>query len=220
LKLRYILIPCTVVTLILAAIGISQKASYTDITGNGSYLSTIEVGEIPEELAEQECSNMRSVLPQQPIILRVTPVETVEQIFCASRQKVRVEQVFSGDDIEVNDEIYLTSSNWALSLDETHPSMQRGFVNILDTEKTYLVFIKGKILDDSVPVYALYDDGYITPAFCYDTIENVIAIPSDDTTFVPYREVQNNEFFALSEKALNAMVSLKEQMITLFPSNV
>ena len=30
----------------------------------------------------------------------------------------------------------------------------------------------------------------------------------------------SNEFFALSEKALNAMVSLKEQMITLFPSNV
>jgi hypothetical protein len=64
------------------------------------------------------------------------------------------------------------------------------------------------------PVYRLYDETRTTPVFCYETIENVI-IPTreGESTYVPYEQVRDNEFFANDKETLDAWDGLKGMMI-------
>jgi hypothetical protein len=63
----------------------------------------------------------------------------------------------------------------------------------------------------------LYDEFYIAPVFCYEEHQNVIIPTSGDSTYVPYKEVMDNEFFVTSEETLQVMNALKNQMLSLYP---
>ncbi|MBO5056193.1 MAG: hypothetical protein J6C64_07560 [Lachnospiraceae bacterium] len=206
------------VILAAAAFGIVKRQSYTNLAEQGNYMEQLQVAEIPEKLAIRSCSELAEKLPDAPIILRVRAEEEIEHLFQTGRQKVHIQEVYAGESLKTGEEIYLFSEHWRLSLTGEPDSIERGFVNVMEVGTEYLVFAAGQVqgLDTAVPVFELYDDFLIAPVFCYEDRDNVIVPVGEESTYVPYRDVKNNEFFAETEKALLAWEELKEKMISAY----
>jgi len=211
--------------LALALFGLSRRGSYTNITKQPDYLDGLMVGEIPENFAKEDCKNRKDSLSQANLILRVRAEEPLETMFGVCRQKVHVEQVFQGDGLKTDDEIYLISSRWLLNISPVYAekSVERGFVNVLRVGYEYLVFCGEQVdtLTGETNIYRLSGDGesLVVPVFCYDDIDNTIVATSGESTYVPYSEVKNNEFFACTEGALKAIEELKREMLNEYPKS-
>lgn len=216
--LKYIML---VFIIAAASFGIFKRQSYTDLTKEEDYLQLLDVAELSEGLTVSCCNQLAKSLPDSPVILRVSAVSEAEHLFWAGRQKVSIQEIYAGSGFEAGQEIYVTFSNWSLKLDEDRNSIQRGFVNVMKSGYDYLVFISKRIeaLDEAVPVYSLNDDTCIAPVFCYEDQSNIIAPTCGSSTYVPYRQVENNEFFAESEAALIAWENFKAKMLSAFPVN-
>lgn len=220
---KWILFIATICVILAAAIfGIVKKESYTNITGEENYLEQLYVAEIPEKLATNACSQMLTELPKVPFVLRVQSVGETEHLFGVSRQKVVVREVYEGNELEGGQEIYIWSRHWRLSLNGDYPSIERGFVNVMNDGSEYLIFATQEIdvPDEKIPIFELYDDSMITPMFCYEEKKNVIVETSGETTYVLYRQVKGNEFFGETEEALNAWKQLKTKMLALYPRDM
>lgn len=204
------------------AFGIVKKQTYTDLAGEENYLELIEVAEITEDIAETACTAMSRSLPGAPVILRVEVTGEIDHLFLVDRQRAVIRQVYAGDGLETGEEIYVFSRHWQLSLDREHNSIQRGFVNIMEVGTEYLVFAEAVSEDmgTAIPSVKMYDDFFITPVFCYEERQNVTVPVTGDTTYVPYKDVKDNEFFAASEEALQKIETLKSQMLSLYPRDI
>lgn len=212
-----IMFGCTICVLIAsAAFGMIKRQSYTDILKEENYLEQLEVAELGEELSKRSCAQLAEILPDAPIILRVTAVEDIEHLFYAGRQKVKIQEVYVGSGLKAGDEIYLTFDSWSISVDN---SVQRGFINVLKKEYEYLAFISEEIdtLYETIPVYKLYGNNIIAPVFCYEDLQNVIVLTQGESTGVPYELVKDNEFFATTKGALEAWKDLKEKVLSDYP---
>jgi hypothetical protein len=219
MKLR--LLPCFTVGIILAAVvfGVVKRQTYTDWTKEEDYLERLQVAELLEKIAISSCDELSRTLPDCPVILRVSVTGDIEHLFHTGRQKVCVQEVYAGSGPEIGQEIYLTFSSWSVSLDGDLDSIERGFVNIMKVGYEYLVFVseKRESLEKSIPVYVIYNGSFIAPVFCYESQSNVIVPTKGETTYVPYAQVRNNEFFAVSETALEALEKLKSEMLSAYP---
>lgn len=217
---RYLLLILTLCAFLAAmAFGIVKRQTYRDTLKQEDYLDQLLVGELGEDYLELQCANMQQSLPDAPIILRVETVGKIEHLFNVDRQRVVIRKVYAGAGLEAGEEVYLFSRHWQLSLDGYYDSLERGYVNILEVGTEYLVFAE-EVLEDlkgDFPAVKLYDDFSITPVFCYEERQNVIIPVTGDTTFVPYKDVKNNEFFVTSEKALEMLEELKSRMLSLYP---
>lgn len=212
-------VPLTAGVIFAAAVfGIVKKQSYTNLTEQKNYMEQLQVAEIPAKLAVRSCSELALKLPEVPIILRVQAEEKIEHLFQAGRQKVCIQEVYAGEGVEEGEEVYLFSDHWRLSLTGEPDSVERGFVNVMEVGAEYLVFVTGQVqgLDTAVPVFELYDDSFIAPVFCYEDRDNVIIPVGEESTYVSYKDVRNNEFFAETEEALQAWEELKEKMISAY----
>ena len=210
-----------------AAFGLYFRRTYTDVTAEENYLDQLVVGEMPQEIGVTVCREMKTELPAADLILRVSPVEELENHFGVSQQKVVVKEVFTGSALSVGDEIYLTIEGWLICAHgrERPLALERGFVNVLRLGKDYLVFLKSgdELSYQGVPVYLLKDRGLlvpITPVFCYEEIDNVCVVPKGGATgtYVPYAEVRDNEFFGTTETMLEAWADLKAEMLLRYPA--
>lgn len=198
-----------------ACYGVYEKRTYTDITRDASYLEIVYVAEIPENFALSACAELERMLPEAPVVMKVSAVGELEHLARTSRQRVRVEVVFQGEGVWEGEEIYLTKTRWNLHPDLDGFAMDRGFVNVMEVGEAYLVFVEGQAdgLGERTPVYELFGDTVITPIFSYRTHENKIVETDGISTYVPYREVCENEFFAETQAGLDAFLALKEQML-------
>lgn len=219
-KLLLALIVC--VYLAAMAFGIVKKQTYTDLAGQENYLELIEVAEITEDLAKIACTAMSKSLPSAPIILRVEVTGEIDHLFTVDRQRAVIRQVYAGDGLETGEEIYVFSRHWQLALGGYHDSIERGFVNVMEVGTEYLVFAEAvnEEVGTAIPSVKMYDDFFITPVFCYEERQNVIAPVTGDTTYVPYKDVKDNEFFATSEEALQIIETLKSQMLSFYPRDL
>lgn len=201
--------------------GIVKKQTYTDLAKQENYLSQILVGELTENSAEKQCAIMYQKLPDAAIILRVKVTGEIEHLFQVDRQKVVIQEVYAGAGLKQGDEVYISSRHWQLALDGNPNSLERGFVNIMEVGSEYLVFAEDIMADweAGIPAVKVYDDFLVAPVFCYEEHQNVIMPVSGDSTAVSYKDVMNNEFFVTSEKALQTMNTLKNQMLSLYPGN-
>lgn len=201
--------------------GVSKRRTYTDITSEPDYLKQVLVAELLTQMAVSNCEQMIEILPNAPIILRVSFTDDVEHLFGVSRQKAVVEEAYAGDTVKAGDEIYITARHWSMIVEQGVSYIERGFVNIPRQERQYLVFIDGEIetLDDSLPVYQLYDESLIAPVFCYEDISNEVVPLAPGPTYVPYSRVQDNEFFVDSEEGLDAWYQLKKELLAAYPMN-
>lgn len=219
MKLHFLHMIALCLILAAAILGCIKRQSYTNFCKDKNYLDQLQVAVIPEDLCIYSCDELKQSLPKSDIILRVYVTGDIEQLFGVSRQKVRIEQIYTGSELNVGQEIYLFSNNWNVVLDGKPNSLERGFVNIMKVGKEYLVFVSHKIdsLNESIPVYEISNITYITPVFCYENQSNLVVEPEGETTYVPYMQVKDNEFFAESEVALEAWNNLKSDMLALFP---
>ncbi len=162
--------------------------------------------------------SMREHLDDSPIIAQVTCIGDVEHLFYASQQPVTVSKVFKGEGLSEGDEIYLTSSSWCLLVENNFRAIERGYVNIMKPETEYLVFVTEQVGESNdVPVYSLNGVSIVAPVFCYEDIQNVIISVPSENTYVPYKEVKNNEFFVTSQESLDMILTLKNEYIQKYP---
>lgn len=190
-----------------------------DLSGQENYLAQIQVAELPENIAEKEYTDISQSLPNSAIILRIEVSGEIEHLFGVDRQKAVIREVYAGNELEKDEEIYIFSRHWQLILNGDIDSIERGFVNIMKVGAEYLVFAEAVSEDAKTGVLAvkLYDDFIVAPVFCYDNHQNVIMPISDNGTYVSYKDVMDNEFFVTSEEALKIMERLKSQMLSLYP---
>lgn len=219
MRQKLLLLSTVCVFLAAMAFGIVKKQAYTDLVKQEDYLEQLQVAELPETLAEFACANMRQSLPESAIILRVEVTGEIEHLFQADRQKAVIRQVYAGNGLETGEEIYIFSRHWQLVLDGNPDSVERGFVNIMETGTEYLVFAEAVMEDweTDIPLIKLCDNFIIAPAFCYEERRNVIMPILGDLTYVSYKDVKDNEFFVASEEALQKVEELKKQMLALYP---
>lgn len=214
---RILAVLTVLVVLGLGVFGAVYRTSYTDIAAQPDYLSLLQVAEMPESVVQTACTGLRETLPSMPFVLRVSAVDVIEYMFSIGRQKVKVEEIYNGSGIEIGDEIYLISSSWSLS---EVKYVECGFVNIMKPGNEYLVFISEKVdaLKEETPVYRIYDRFFISPLFCYsDDFSRVVISVVDVLTYVPYKELQENEFFATTEETMQTIYALKEEMLSMYP---
>lgn len=199
--------------------GIMKRQTYRDTLGQEDYLDHLWVGELWEEYLELQGANIQQSLPDAPIILRVETVGEIEHLYNVDRQRVMIREVYAGEGLEAGREVYLFSNGWQVILDEYYESLERGYVNILEVGVEYLVFAE-EILEDikgDLPAVKVYDEFAIAPVFCYEERQNVVIPVTGDVTYVPYKDVRENEFFVTSEKVLEMMEELKSRMLALYP---
>ncbi len=216
---RYLYLWITILALLTGVcFGISKRATYTDISKDLSYFDTIFVAEVLEEHAVPACEELLKKLPGAPIIAKVTGAGAVEHLAFTSRQPVIIKELYQGSGPKEGETIYLTCNTWSLSLYGEPWSMERGFVNVLNTGEDYLVFINRQEdgLGEKIPVYSLYCSNIITPVFSCENRQNKIVDTAGVHTYVPYSQVKDNEFFAASTAALDALEKLKEHMMELY----
>lgn len=217
-KLLYFFTVC--IYLAAMAFGIVKRQTYTDLAKQENYLEQVLVAELPEKLTELTCAAMNQNLPDSAIILRVEATGGIEFVYGAGRQKVVIQQVYAGDELEKGEEIYLFSGAWSLVAEKNEHAIERKFVNIMEVGTEYLVFAKSVIGDwkTDLPSVKVNDEEFlISPVFCYEERQNVILPTSGNTTYVPYKDVKDNEFFATTEEGLQMMLELKNRMLSLYP---
>ena len=195
--------------------GIYKKGTYTSIGRDGIYPEYIHVAELPEEYALSACESMREKLPDAPLAAKVTAAADVEHLGYTSRQLVQVQRLYQGEGLKEDELLYITFQRWSLSLYGEPYSMERGFVNILNVGEDYLIFLDERLetFGEEIPVYELYGDSVIAPVFSCSEHTNRIVPPAGENTYVPYSQVRENEFFAETQKGLEAMEKLKGQML-------
>ena len=226
MKLRGAFIVTMAAFLLVACYGIYEKRTYTDVTRDASYLETVYVAEIPENFALSCCAELERTLPEAPLVMKVSAVEELEYLAGTGRQKVRVEAVFQGGGVREGEEIYLTKTRWRfypLDLYGDGYAMDRGFVNLMEIGEDYLVFAgeQADSLGGRTPVYELFgEELVIAPIFSYRTHENRIVETDEHSTYVPYREVSANEFFAETQAGMDAFLALKENIFEQYGQNL
>lgn len=222
MRQRLLLFFTICILLAVVTFGIVKKLTYTDLARQENYLAQLQVAELTEGIAEQECSVMSQSLPDSAIILRVEVTGEIEHLFQVDRQRAVIQEVYTGNGLEAGEEIYVFSRHWQLVIDGNPNAIERGFVNIMEVGTVYLIFAEAvsEDMETGMVSIKLYDDFYITPVFCYDDRQNKIMPISGDTTYVSYKDVMDNEFFVTSEKTLQIMETLKSQMLSLYPGNI
>lgn len=216
---RWILVGGTMLMILSAGVfGMVNRKTYTDITKEKNYLERLQVAEIPGEMAVSACSEMERQLPELPVILRVRFLGEVEYLFGTSRQKVCVQEVYAGDSLRKGDVVYVTAG-WNVVAEDGGGTAELGFVNIPKADSDYLIFVSNALetFDKSLPVYQIYDETLITPIFAYDDVENLVVPVGEESTYVPYRKVKENEFFSTSEEGMDAWGNLKRKMLEKYP---
>lgn len=208
---------CIIVAVI--AFGVIKRQTYTDLSKQEDYLSKIYVAQFLDSIALTECENLKKILPEAGIILRVKVSGEIEHLYGVDRQKALVEQVYAGEKIKIGEEVYIFSDHWQLDYGGEPNSIERGFVNIMEVGSEYLVFAEKTVqtYDTNLMLVKLVDDFFIAPIFNYEERESVIMPQKGETTYVNYEDVMNNEFFAMSEETLLLLENLKTQMLLLYP---
>ena len=131
---------CVTVTVLLVfgfgIFGRGKLATYTNVTADPNFINEFSVAEIPTAFAIQDCEVLKKILPESPIILKVTPVDTPEFFFKGWQQKVRIEHVFSGEGLASGSEIYITYDRWKAYV--ARKEMDLSFVNFMKDGADYL----------------------------------------------------------------------------------
>lgn len=213
---RRVMLVVTIAAIVLSGIfGYIKKQTYTNITSEEHYLDTLQVALLPEDMVKDGCEQLEKNVSNAPIILKGKASGKMEHLFQTGRQKIKITQVYKGETLQTGDEIYIYSERWLLSLFGNPPSVERGFVNIMQEEREYLLFLSETIEahDTKTPVYKMYNSDFlIVPMFCYDDMEKTVPEVGGENTYVSYSEVKDNEIFCTTEQAYEIWKQLKRKL--------
>ena len=197
--------------------GLSKKKTYTNVTA-GDW-NDLYVAELDTRFVEKWANSCLETLDPAPIVIKVKATGPMEYLGMTGRQKVSVLDVYKGNFSE-GEEFYVTTDRWHLFPYEGTYAVSRGFINVMNAEGEYLIFLS----DEKVPskskevVYRLYDeDMFITSIFSFEEHENAVAALTDPySTYVKYGDVANNEVFCVTEEGVELFNRTKKDIITRF----
>lgn len=214
---RWIMFVITAGAVIAAGIfGFTKRQTYSDTTAEENYMDTLQVALFPDLMIENSCKMIEEGVPDAPIILKGKPIGEMEHLYATGQQKIEITQVYKGDGLQNGDEIYVCSDHWRVILRKDEPrTVERRFVNVMKEDKEYLIFLNGEAAAQcaDVPVYKFFEEEFmIVPMFCYENLEENIPEVDEEWTYVPYKEVKNNEFFGMTEYSYEVWNQLKERL--------
>lgn len=126
-------------------------------------------------------------------ILKVTPTDGVKFSFLCYTEPVKILEVYKGDNLHSGDEIEIlrNSSNIFWDMNNTD-SVNMGFVNLMNPNEEYLVFLKDKISEKAIykTVPCL-----MATIFSYENHDNMIILKDgSEASITSYQEVCNKNF--------------------------
>lgn len=192
--------------------GIICRQSFTDISQEDKPFDNFEIGLLSEntalnikEYAENSLENGSSY------ILKVTPTDKVKFSFLCYTEPVKILEIYKGDDLQIGEEIEIlrNSSTIFWDLNDTD-CVNMGFVNLMNENEEYLVFLDKKIEDK--PVYKT-TSCLVDPIFSYTHHDNSVVNGKNNSSSIEYINVKNNEFFTADKESLEILESVKSVLI-------
>ena len=195
-------------------IGLLGRKTFTDVCKEEDYISHFYVAELPEDIVETVVEELEELLEKAPYILIVTPTKEMDYFFHSGCQEVLVQEVKKGP-MELTDRIIsLSFRSWSIVKYDKQITMQCGFVNRMQDGVSYLVFLEEPYeAANRKEIYPFCADNFLATMFRTDSAENVVCQTDAFTTYVPYQEVCNNEFFVTTEKRLDMLLGFKQKML-------
>lgn len=195
-------------------IGLLGRKTFTDVCKEEDYISHLYVAELPEDIVETVVEELEEQLEKAPYILIVTPTKEMDYFFHSGCQEVLVQKVKKGP-MELTDRIIsLSFRSWSIVKYDKQITMQCGFVNRMQDGVSYLVFLEEPYeAANRKEIYPFCADNFLATMFRTDNAENVVCQTDAFTTYVPYQEVCNNEFFVTTEKGLDMLLGFKQKML-------
>lgn len=219
MKIRYSIILTAVVFIAALGIGLWCKKEYKDFNKETQPLNHFCIGIFPDEIVDMQMEMLREMLPDSKSIIAARCEGKAEYYFSCAVQPVIVEQVFRGEELKKGNQIKVpVVSNLFFEKDmyiAGKPLANIGFMNEMVPGKMYLIFLDRKINTyDEEQIYAYNRDFIIRPNFCCETTENSPCISvSKMTNSVPYETVSENEYFVKSEKTIEKLNALKQELL-------
>lgn len=214
MKEKILLFGTMLIFIVAVGFGISKRKTYTDLLSSKDYLDSVYVAEYSFVLEEDDIDQIVEALDREPCILEVTPLEDIEYLYRCGRQYVEVTNVLKGDQIHVGDHIYIASNDWQVVFRSPFSIMERGFVSPMEQNFDYVVFLGEQVDEEKgVPIYLLPEEYYIAPVFACVDKEDIYFPVDEESTYVPYKEVRNNEYFAVSEEVDVSLRRLKGMVL-------
>ena len=163
---------------------------------------------------------MNNELDECRIIVAAECVEEALFRFGCITERVRVKQVFAGDDIRTGDIIDVGRASSCLFLDESmyvneKPLLNMGFVRGMKKGSTYLIFLEQeKETNEKYRLFVQPQNLLMAPIFEYgQTDSNVLNSITTDSYHNVYKNIKESEFFLMSEKTIEQMYNLKSDLL-------
>lgn len=224
MKLRHI--PSLLYLLAIVGFGIFgaiNRQSYSDITAQPNYLDQLSVAVLPNEACVIASQEIREEFPGTPIVARVTPTSDLIPLFYINQQKFRVQQVFSGEELSVGEEILITDPSWCILVDDVYHHLEGGYVTPAQQGQDYLVFLSRQleVVDGwaDTPVFQLSGNGMISSIFCYNDLNShVNTVPGGLlNSSVPFSEIHQCEFMTATQEGMDILMDAKHALLAQYP---
>ncbi len=225
MRIKIVLSITIIVTTILLFCGLYEKSNYEDFNRMNDTMDKFAVGRLSEKMVDIQVNIYNELIHDSNYILAVRCEGNEHFRFSSVTQTVSVLQVFKGNTICAGDtlDIARASNSIILQTDATPDNkylINMGFVNFMIPGRNYLVFLDSCLEPvNGEIIYRQSSDFILSPIFCYDKIENQIPV-FDETatsTYIPYTDVCNNEFFVVTIEANQKLEDLKKELIAIYP---
>ncbi len=212
---KFLLIIVLILTVLPMGTGVICRQSFSDISKNNNPFETFEVGllgEFSSKFLEEYFEN--NLENDSKYILKVKPEGKMNFSFLCYSEPVRIVEVYKGDEINIGDEIEIVRSSSTIfwNMNNTN-SINTGFVNKMNDDEEYLVFLSNKFIYDEKYFYKT-PQAIIAPIFSYSEHENIIGIGKNGVSSVDYHDISNNEFFVEDEYSLKLLEEEKRKLIS------
>jgi len=230
MKIRFIIVITSILFVISAAAGLSFRNRYKDYNVQENPLNQFEVGLISDDVLDVVVDDMENKVDSVGYIIAVRCEEKPLFRYNCFTERVSVVQSFKGDlhpgDIvdvgRFGSDIYM-DSEWFRYY--KMPFINTGFANVMEPGETYLVFLERILKTGTGEMIGVTPECLTAMIFCYEDLKN---IPLENTTTAPpeylmtatqYTLAKNNEFFLMSEAAIEKVNQFKHDLLNRYPLN-
>lgn len=186
--------------------GLICRQSFTDISREEKPFDNFEIGLLSGDIALNIAEYAENSLENDSkYILKVTPTDKVKFSFLCYTEPVKILEIYKGDNLQIGEEIEIlrNSSHIFWDLNDID-GVNMGFVNLMNEDEEYLVFLDKKIEDK--PVYKTVPC-LMSAIFSYSDRDNVVLTDEN------FSSTGDNEFFASDEKSLEILENVKSVLI-------
>lgn len=166
---------------------------------------------IYESLTEYENDYITAPL-SAPIIVVGKPSGNIKQNRLSFGQEIVVEEVLKGEGLIETGESYYVYNPYGFSVDNEGRSVYTNIKNVMEPQNEYLIFLQASELNeyDSVP------RSYSLEGSFFDYIkltQQDSAVISEQLKKVKFMELQQYEYFSTSERILQKVKKIKQDII-------